>query len=145
MNDNTAPQTTIELLQQRNQELALLHRVSHMFSSSLDLDHVLKTVLSEMRRLLDITATSFWLRIPETGKLICQQSIGPESKTVIGWQLAPGQGIVGKAAQTGYFPGWFPCSARWSGIPGRTVHSRCIHPPGLFSRRETPLPAAHGG
>ena len=96
-----AHEQTMSVLQQRNQELALLHRMSQLFNSTLDWNQVLRTVLTEMRQLLNITATSFWLYLPETGKLICQQAIGPGSDTLSGWQLAMGQGIVGQTAQTG--------------------------------------------
>jgi PAS domain S-box-containing protein len=99
--DITERKRAEEALQQRNNELSLINQVSQMFSSTIEWNQVLETVLSEMRRLLNITATSFWLRVPETGELICQQSVGPGSETVVGWRLAPGQGIVGQAAQTG--------------------------------------------
>ena len=89
------------LLQQRHRELTLLHQISQMFSSSLELSQVLETVLSQIHHQLKILATSFWLRVPETGELICQQATGPWNKTVVGWRLTPGQGIVGQAAQSG--------------------------------------------
>lgn len=88
-------------LQQRNQELALLNRVGQMFSSTIELDRVLTTVLQEMHEQLDILATSFWLRDPETGELVCKQSIGPGRDNILGWRLPVGQGIVGQAALTG--------------------------------------------
>ncbi len=92
---------TEELLQQRHRELTLLHQVSQMFSSSIELSQVLETILNEMHRQLNILAASFWLRVPETGELVCQQATGPWNESVIGWCLAPGQGIVGQTAQTG--------------------------------------------
>ena len=88
-------------LLQRNQELALLNRVGHMFNSTIELNQVLATVLEEMRRLLNIVATSFWLVAPDTGELVCRQAVGPRSETLIGWRLVLGQGIMGQAAQTG--------------------------------------------
>jgi len=90
-----------ESLQQRNRELALLNQVGQMFNSTIELNQVLATVMSEMCRLLHIVAASFWLFIPETGELVCQQAAGPGSEDTIGWRLALGQGIVGQAAQTG--------------------------------------------
>lgn len=96
-----AHEHTMSILQQRNQELALLHRISQLFNSTLDWNQVLKTILREMRQLLDITATSFWLYLPETDKLVCQQAVGPGSDTLVGWQLTMGQGVVGQTAQTG--------------------------------------------
>ena len=88
-------------LQQRNQELALLNRVGQLFSSTVDLDRVLTTVLNEMHEQLDILATSFWLRDPETDELVCKESIGPGRDNILGWRLPVGQGIVGQAAITG--------------------------------------------
>ncbi|MBN1218863.1 MAG: response regulator [Anaerolineae bacterium] len=90
-----------EKLRQRSRELTLINRASRVFNSSLRLDRVLQTVLAEMHQLLDITGTSFWLLLPDTGELICQHATGPESDKVIGWRLAPGQGLAGHAAQTG--------------------------------------------
>ena len=88
-------------LQQRNQELALLNRVGQIFSSTLELDRVLTSVLHEMRQQLHILAASFWLRDHATGELVCQASIGPGRENILGWRLPVGQGIVGQAAQTG--------------------------------------------
>ncbi|MCB0210725.1 MAG: GAF domain-containing sensor histidine kinase [Anaerolineae bacterium] len=90
-----------ELLQQRNRELALISQASQLFTSTLELDQVLEIVLSGTHNLLNITATSFWLLIPETGELVCQHAIGAGADTVIGWRLAEGQGVAGWAAQTG--------------------------------------------
>ncbi|MCB0196066.1 MAG: HAMP domain-containing histidine kinase [Anaerolineae bacterium] len=94
-------QRVAELLQQRNRELALISQASQLFTSTLELDQVLEIVLSGTHNLLNITATSFWLRIPETGELVCQHAIGAGADTVIGWRLDEGQGVAGWAAQTG--------------------------------------------
>ncbi len=88
-------------LQYRNKELALLNRTNQLFNSTIELKQVLKTVLGEMCSLLKIVASSFWLVLPETGELICQQATGPRSEKVIGWRLTSGQGVVGQAAQAG--------------------------------------------
>ncbi len=88
-------------LQQRHQELLLLHRAGQMFSSSLELDAVLAIILKEIRELLAIAAASFWLLVPKEQELICQQAIGDGSDDIRGWRLAVGQGIIGQAAQHG--------------------------------------------
>lgn len=93
--DITSRKRAEEALQQRNQELLLLNRVSQMLSVSLDLDKVLSMVLDEMRQLLNVVATSFWLYVPQTGELVCQQANGPAYEQVRGWRLKPGQGIAG--------------------------------------------------
>jgi len=88
-------------LQHRNRELSLLNRVSQMFSSSLELEEVVKTALGEIQRLLDVVSTSVWLIVPETDELICMQATGPGSDDVTNSRLAPGQGITGWVAQHG--------------------------------------------
>jgi PAS domain S-box-containing protein len=90
-----------ETLLQRNHELALLHRSTQAFGSTLDLDHVLVIFLEEVRHLLEIAAGSIWLADPGSGELVCQQSTGRQSNVVLGWRLAPGEGLVGWVAQSG--------------------------------------------
>jgi PAS domain S-box-containing protein len=90
-----------EALRQRNRELALLHRAGQTFSSTLDLDQVLVTILEEVRRLLDVTACSVWLTDSETEELVCRQATGPQNEIVRGWRLAPGEGLVGWVARSG--------------------------------------------
>jgi signal transduction histidine kinase/DNA-binding response OmpR family regulator len=92
---------TEETLRQRNRELALLNRSSRAFSSILDLDQVLVTVLEEVRHLLNAVACSVWLTNSETGELVCQQATGPQNEIVRGWRLAPGEGLAGWVAGTG--------------------------------------------
>jgi PAS domain S-box-containing protein len=97
----TERKQTEDLLQKRNRELTLINQVGKMFGSTIDLDRVLASVLRSVRHLLNISSTSCWLCIPETGELVCQQAIGPGSELMIGWRLAPGQGITGHVAQVG--------------------------------------------
>jgi signal transduction histidine kinase len=90
-----------EALQHRNRELDLLNRAGQALTSTLNLDEVLDHVLEEVRRLLGVVASSIWLLDRETGDLVCQQASGLRSEIVRGWRLAPGEGFVGWAAQTG--------------------------------------------
>ncbi len=90
-----------EELRRRYSELALLNRVSQAFNSTFDLDHILITVLEEVRRLLEVDACSIWLKDMTTDELVCEYAIGPYSQTVHGWRLAPGQGLAGAVAQSG--------------------------------------------
>ncbi len=98
--DALVKERTVEL-NRRNQELVLINEAGDMFNSTLDWDQVLATVLREICHLLNIRAASFWVCIPETEELVCQQAIGQESDVVIGLRLAPGQGILGQAVQAG--------------------------------------------
>jgi len=90
-----------EALQQRNRELLLLNRAGQMFSSSLELEHVLEVILGEIQRLLDVYSLSFWLIVPDKDELVCLQAKGPGSDDVINWHLPLGQGITGQVAQHG--------------------------------------------
>jgi signal transduction histidine kinase len=92
---------TEETLRQRNRELALIHHAGPAFSSTLDLDRVLVSVLEETGRLLDVVGCSVWLVDSETGELFCQQATGPQGKAVRGWRLAPGEGLAGWVASRG--------------------------------------------
>ena len=89
------------VLQQRNDELLLLNRLSHLFSSSLELEHLLEIALKEVQRLLDVDSTSFWLIDPDPHEIVCQQIIGPGSDQLKGAHLPLGQGITGWVAQHG--------------------------------------------
>lgn len=90
-----------QMLLRRNRELAILHRVSQAFNSSLDLDQVIKNSVEEVRRLLGAIGHSIWLIDEDTNELVCQTSIGPKSEEVRGWRLQLGQGLAGWVAQTG--------------------------------------------
>ncbi len=90
-----------ETIKHQQEQLALLNRVGQMFSSTIDLDRVLTSVLNQMHEQLDILATSFWLHDHDTGELVCKESIGPGREGILGWRLPEGQGIVGKAAMSG--------------------------------------------
>lgn len=90
----------ITALHRSIEELTLLNQAGQALNSSLDLDEVLLNILRETRRLLNITATSIWLREAETGDLVCRQSIGPQNENLHGWRVPAGQGIAGYIATT---------------------------------------------
>ena len=92
---------TEEALRQSNLELALLHRASQTFSSTLELDKVLATMLEEVRHLLDAVLCSVWLIDPQTDELVCRQATGPQHEILHGWRLTPGEGLAGWVAQNG--------------------------------------------
>ena len=88
-------------LRQRNRELALLNEVNRAFTSTLDLDQVIVTILDEVRHLLGVVACSIWLIDPETNEPVCRQATGPFSESVRGWRLPPDEGFVGWVARHG--------------------------------------------
>jgi len=99
--DITERRQAEEAMQQRSRKLALLNQAGQAFSSTLDPDQVLATVLEEVRRLLGVVAASVWLIDPETDELVCQQAAGPSSENVRGWRLASEEGIAGWVARSG--------------------------------------------
>jgi PAS domain S-box-containing protein len=84
-----------EALRKRNLDLEVFNRAARAFSSTLDLDQVLATVLEEIRNTLNVAACSVWLIDRDKGDLVCRQATGPECDVVRGWHLAPDEGIVG--------------------------------------------------
>ncbi len=87
-------------IEQRNSELALFNEIGQIFSSTLDLEQVLETILEEIRYALDVVSVSLWLVEPETNDLVCQHAKGPGSD-IVGLRLAPSQGITGWVVQHG--------------------------------------------
>jgi PAS domain S-box-containing protein len=99
--DITGRNRAEEDIRRRNQDLEVLYRASQAFTSTLDLNQVLATILEGMRYLLDVTGASVWLIDPDTAELVCRQASGPDSESVRGRRLALGQGIVGQVASSG--------------------------------------------
>lgn len=90
-----------EEIRRRNRELEMLNQASQAFTSTLDLNQVLATILEGIRYLLDVTGASIWLIDPDTAELVCRQASGPNSDKVRGRRLALGRGIVGQVASSG--------------------------------------------
>jgi PAS domain S-box-containing protein len=90
-----------EGLRRRNRELGFLNRVSQTLTSTLNLDHVLGTILEEARRMLGAIAGSVWLVDPETNDVVCHHATGAKRDLVEGWHLQLGEGIVGWVALHG--------------------------------------------
>jgi PAS domain S-box-containing protein len=88
-------------LRQRNRELDLLYRMGRALNVILDQDQLLLTILSEVKRVLNVAATSLWLVDPETEEVVCQEATGPQRESVRGWRLAPGEGIAGWVVRHG--------------------------------------------
>ena len=101
LNDVTEQERTEEKIRLCDLELKLHNQASQALNSSLNLDHVLVTVLEEVRGLMDVVGSSIWLTDAETGDLICRQATGAYGETLRGWRLAPGEGLAGWVARHG--------------------------------------------
>jgi PAS domain S-box-containing protein len=88
-------------LQRNTLELQLLHHVVHRLGSSLDLEHVITTILDEARHLLDATGCTLWRPEFDRGRLICWRGSGAHREQLCGFVLPLGQGVVGWAVEQG--------------------------------------------
>jgi len=82
-------------------DLTVLDGISKAFSSPHDSNLTLRLVVEELQRLLDVSACSVWLIVPESGELVRQYSTVSEGEPQAGWRRALGDGISGWVAQSG--------------------------------------------
>ena len=98
----TEPHSLDEALTVEERDLAFLSQVIQGLASKLDLDEVLAMALEELRRLLQVTASSIWLLDPDTHELVCQQATGPQQDMVRGWRMPAGDGLIGWVVEHGH-------------------------------------------
>ena len=65
------------------------------------MDHILLTVLDELRRLIDVARSTIWLVDPANGELACREAIGISREVLNGWRLEPEQGLAGWVVHNG--------------------------------------------
>jgi Nif-specific regulatory protein len=76
-------------------QLASLLELSHLLTSSIDLDHLLYLILVTANRLMATDASSLLLVDPLTGELVFKVPVGPASEQLKEIRLKPDQGIAG--------------------------------------------------
>jgi len=95
----------VEAQRQHNRKLIQLAWISQALYSLADPDQVLTAVAEEGQHLLDAGKFAVWLVNPETGKLICQHVIGPQSErlpsqepslraTLARWVTCSGENLI---------------------------------------------------
>jgi GAF domain-containing protein len=84
---------SLEKLQRHARELVALYNAAQAMVSNLDLQSTLRTVLSEVRTLLQAEAASVLLQSGDT--LVFEAAVGPGSEKIIGARLPLTAGIVG--------------------------------------------------
>ncbi len=89
---------TENALRESNSALKMLNNASRALNSILNPEQVLKTVLEEVRHLMDVIGTTIWLIDEKTNELVCREATGPSRDQVCGIRLSPGQGLVGWVA-----------------------------------------------
>ncbi len=97
----TAQKEMEDRLQQRNNELAFINRVSSAMVSFLKIDQILKVLLEELRTLWNVTAGMVWMIEEQSGDLVCRQITEAFQKTAVNWRLPADSSILGWVVQTG--------------------------------------------
>jgi signal transduction histidine kinase len=93
-----------QLLQQaeeRARQLATLNEVSTTMAASLDLDPLLDRIVASSVGILRCEAGSLFLTDEDTGEYVFRVAAGPVGQDLVGLRVAPGQGFVGEAIETG--------------------------------------------
>ena len=76
-------------------QLASLLELSHLLTSAVDLDHLLRLILITANRLMCTNTSSLLLVDQVTGDLVFKVPLGPASEQLKEIRLKPGQGIAG--------------------------------------------------
>ena len=93
-----ALERVLEAEKRHAQELATLYSASHLMSSSLDLNQVLSSVISEVRHLLNAEGVSVLLN--EGKELVFAVASGPGSEALPGTRMPATAGVAGAVFQS---------------------------------------------
>lgn len=120
----------VEAMQKRLRELTFLHETSQVITATLDLDSVLRSLMTQVRDYFQVEAASVAVLDEETQELVFRVAVGEADSEVVGLRLAPGQGIAGWVVQTGQ-PALVPVTHSderfHSGVDDKTgFHTRTI-------------------
>jgi len=91
----------ISNLESQIRELTFLHETSQVLTATLDLDSVLRSLMTQVRDYFQVEAASVALLDEKTDKLIFRVAVGEAAGVVVGMRLASDQGIAGWVIQTG--------------------------------------------
>jgi len=82
-------------------ELTLLADFSQAFATTLDIQQTLEVAIRRIALHLNAEAGSMFLVDPATGTAVCRAAAGDQAERVLGMQITPGQGIVGRVIESG--------------------------------------------
>ena len=110
---------------QRLRQLSTVYEVGRTVTSTLELESVLNLVTAKAMEILNAEASSLLLldspcRLgEEPGELVFRVALGPAGESLVGWRLAPGEGIAGAVIRTGegQFINDVHTDRRWSAAP----------------------------
>ncbi len=120
----------VDTVQKQLSELRFLHQTSQVLTATLDLDSVLRSLMSQVRDYFQVEATSVALLDEETGELVFRVAVGDAADEVTGLRMPPGRGIAGWVVETGK-PALVPVAHDderfYSGVDDRTsFHTRTL-------------------
>src|SRR3984885_10169691 len=81
--------------------LAILADISQEINASLNLDEVLASAATQIKRLIDYEIFAVLLPVEGANDLYVRFAIGHRSEVVERWRIPIGDGIIGAAASTG--------------------------------------------
>ena len=91
----------ISNLKSQIRELTFLHETSQVLTATLDLDDVLRSLMTQVRDYFQVEAASVALLEEETGDAVFRIAVGKAAEDVVGLRMGPGEGVVGWVIQTG--------------------------------------------
>jgi NtrC-family two-component system sensor histidine kinase KinB len=91
----------VAAMQKRLREMTFLHETSRVLAATLDLEGVLRSLMSQVRDYFQVDATSVALLDEEVGDLVFRVAVGEAAEDMIGLRMPLDQGIVGWVARSG--------------------------------------------
>ena len=89
-------------LEARNRQIAAVHAISGLLSSSLDLDDRLRDILSVSLRAVDAVAGTIFLHRPADETLVFRYVVGEKAKELTGQAIAVTTGLAGAVFRSGH-------------------------------------------
>lgn len=102
--DTASPGSLREItatLDARNRQIAAVHTISSLLSSSLDLDDRLRDILAVSLQAVDAVAGSILLYRPEDNKLVFRFVVGEKADQLTNLAMNPTEGVSGAVFQSG--------------------------------------------
>lgn len=97
----TGDKSRTSKLESQIRELTFLHETSQVLTATLDLDSVLRSLMTQVRDYFQVEAASVALLDEKTDKLVFRVAVGEAAGVVIGMRLVSDEGIAGWVIQSG--------------------------------------------
>ncbi len=88
-------ETELPALRKKVRQLELAIDIGKRFSSTLDVEKLMSTILDSVVEALEAEACSFWMREEGTKEVGCHVAVGPSKEKILGMRLKVGSGVVG--------------------------------------------------